>query len=57
MTLRKQNTIYVHEKENRKKLKKNEKKVLTKRAPRGIIYKRSRETEKNRKRKAERKAA
>ena len=41
----------------RKKLKKTFKKVLTKRAPRGIIVKRSRETAKNRKRKAERKAA
>ena len=40
-----------------KKTKKKRKKVLTKRVPRGIIYKRSRETAKNRKRKAEREAA
>lgn len=41
----------------RKKLKKTFKKVLTKGVVRGIIVKRSRETAKNRKRKAERKAA
>ena len=40
----------------RKKLKKTFKKVLTKGAVRGIIVKRSRETAKNRKRKAERKS-
>ena len=38
----------------RKKLKKTFKKVLTKGVVRGIIVKRSRETAKNRKRKAER---
>jgi len=57
LILRKQNTIYARKKENRKKLKKIFKKVLTKGAVRGIIVKRSRETAKNRKRKAERKAA
>ena len=33
LILRKQNTIYVHEKENRKKLKKNEKSVDKKGSP------------------------